>query len=408
MTDNKDSLPGSQPDGAEQKPEAEAMPEAPASPAKSKKPAAKVADKPKADKPEPPIIKPQAKPKKIKTGRPVAWLALLLALGSVAATGYLYWQQQMSPQPVVTADSSAELEQLQSELDRNMSVLTAELDRVSARQVEQAAADQSLDEKLEQLAAQNASLALQIGDISQVSRRSWMLAEAEYLLRLANQRVALQGELDSVASMLTAADNIMREVDDFRLVPVRAALAEELTAIRAIEPIDVEGIYLQLAALSRQAGSLELLQPETEEVEAAITASDASAVSAWDSVLSTLGKLVQIRHRDEPVEPLLSPQQHFYVQQNVRLMLEQAQLALLQRRQALYDASLAKASAWVERYFKLNNSRQAVVTGLDELQNLQIDPELPDISGSLQELKRYLNQVADELASGQAAGKDGS
>ena len=81
----------------------------------------------------------------------------------------------------------------------------------------------------------------------------------------------------------------------------------------------------------------------------------------------------------------------YYVQQNLRLMLEQAQLALLQRSPGVYTRSLDKAVSWVDEYFQLNETAQALLVSLRELQQLHVDPELPDISASLALLKAYLS-----------------
>jgi len=366
---------------------------------------ADAASKSKSEKASSGKVKPEkTKPEKIakvKTGRSVAWLAMLVSLVALTASGYLYWlslQQQEFVLPE-NDDTEEQISRVQQQLETELAGLSTNLDQLSQRQVELATEDRVQANNMNQLSAQTASLALQLGDISQVSRRSWMLAEAEYLLRLANQRVSLQGDLDNVETMLSAVDSILREVDDVRLVSVRAALADELAVVRVLEPVDIEGIYLQLAALANEAENLPLLLPETDGQDVDLDLAESGLTGAWDSMLDTLGNLVQIRHRDEPVEPLLSSQEHLYVQQNIRLMLEQAQLALLQKRPLLYQASLEKAQEGIGRYFQMNNGRETLIRQLSELQDLPIAPGMPDISTSLRELKQYLNQVADELAS---------
>ena len=76
-------------------------------------------------------------------------------------------------------------------------------------------------------------------------------------------------------------------------------------------------------------------------------------------------------------------------------MLEQAQLALLQRKQAFYDASLEKAHGWIATYFEEKDSTtQSLRNGITELQGVKVTAEMPDISGSLRTLKGYLSQMA--------------
>jgi uroporphyrin-3 C-methyltransferase len=219
-----------------------------------------------------------------------------------------------------------------------------------------------------------------------------MLAEAEYLLRLANQRLVMEREITSPLALLKAADQILLTVDDVNLYPVRAELFKEITALGAVGRLDVEGIFLRLNALEQQVTTLDLMSPKTEAIEAAsepLNIQDDVLVilkSAWSRLLDQ----VRIRHRNKPVEPLLSPDQHQYIQQNLRLMMEQAQLALLQGRPGIYRQSLEKAEGWINTYFQLNGSTDALLASLKELKEINIAPELPDISPSLVLLKQYL------------------
>lgn len=120
----------------------------------------------------------------------------------------------------------------------------------------------------------------------------------------------------------------------------------------------------------------------------------AGASAAWNRALEKFEKLVVIQHRDEPVEPLLSPEQTYYLQQNLHLMLEQAQLALLQRKQQPFDTALEKALQWVDTYFDDENAAtQALVRGLQQLSGTEVSPEMPDISGSLRVLQSHLREM---------------
>ena len=115
---------------------------------------------------------------------------------------------------------------------------------------------------------------------------------------------------------------------------------------------------------------------------------------SWAKAVDKLEKLVVIQHRDEKIEPLLSPEQTYYLQQNLHLMLEQAQLSLLQKKQTAFDRSLEKAEGWINTYFEEKDpTTQALLRGIGELKSLKISPEMPDISGSLNSLKSYLQQM---------------
>jgi len=101
--------------------------------------------------------------------------------------------------------------------------------------------------------------------------------------------------------------------------------------------------------------------------------------------------VVVVRRLDEPVKPLLSPEQSAYARLNLQLMLEEAELAVLQGHQQLYTRSLAKASKAIDSWYDSSNPKiLALADTLEELAGKNIDPRLPDISGSLQLLKSRL------------------
>ena len=80
------------------------------------------------------------------------------------------------------------------------------------------------------------------------------------------------------------------------------------------------------------------------------------------------------------------------LRQNLKLMFEQAQMALLSGNQKLYEHSLSKARNWLTTYFTVDeHATRAVAEAIDELEARRITVTLPDISDSRRELKAYLN-----------------
>ena len=48
-------------------------------------------------------------------------------------------------------------------------------------------------------------------------RDDWLLAEAQYLLRMANQRLIMANDVGAAQALLGSADTILLELDDVRL-----------------------------------------------------------------------------------------------------------------------------------------------------------------------------------------------
>jgi len=215
-------------------------------------------------------------------------------------------------------------------------------------------------------------------------------------------------DIASASKLLQSADEIIRELDDSGLYPVRKVLAEDIAALNVAAQLDVEGRYLQLAAGARQATLLRLYQrPEFEPVTVELQlAGDwqqtlgAGFAAAWQK----LSAYIKIHKRDEKYQRSLAPEYEAAVRQNVQLMFEQAQLALLSGNQKFYSDSLARAGEWLREYYTLDiDATDAVIARVDELQKENIVTVLPDISRSLRDLKNYIETVHSLPAAGSVA-----
>lgn len=343
---------------------------------------------------------PKVKQKSVKTGRS-AWLALLVALCAIFGTGYIYWDiQQYRPlahqqiqdqlQLVETQITERMLKQVSNDSTANQQHITQLKEQITGQQ-----------HLIEELSTRLLSTRRQIGEITHVSRQSWLLAETEYLLRLANQRLMTEQTTTGALALLRSADDIIVDLDETGLYTVRTAIAKEIAAMQALGETDIEGYFLRLSALFDQIKKMNLLQPIVQKAPniGELNLSDHNYTETFNILIDKLLGLVRISQRDEPIKPLLLPRQHYYVQQNLRLILEQAQLALLQRRPALYEKSLDQAALWITDYFQLNNTSTSLLNSIEQLRKIDIAPKMPDISGSLKLLKTYLNTRIDQKIS---------
>ena len=234
----------------------------------------------------------------------------------------------------------------------------------------------------------------QLSQEQDTDEREWLHAEAAYLLRLANQRLQLEGDVDGAAALLRTADARLVDADNPALTPVREAIANELAALDAVPQVDRTGLYLALNAQQERISSLRLSQ---EIEEQAVTSSiEQPPTGTFQRQLARFGEelkdLVVVRHHDEALEALITPEQESYLRQSLRLVLEQTQLALLNEEKELYDASIDKALQLLNDYYDTTREEtQSVIARLQELKEAEVKPELPDISASQQELARFID-----------------
>jgi uroporphyrin-III C-methyltransferase len=242
--------------------------------------------------------------------------------------------------------------------------------------------------------------------LSSTDRDDWRLAEAEYLLQLANQRLVIERDSRNAEALLSAADAILRDLADIDLFPVRQSINRDLTALKLAGTVDREGIFLRLAALSEEIEALPLLpKPQIGAADNLIASTDSETevetpaswlgvvkASFWQA-LNRASDYIRVRNHDRALEPLLPPESHLYLQQNFRFTLERAQLALLRGEPAIYQKSLAQARSWLNRYYSLVEQTPRFDAELAALQGLNVTRKLPDISTSLEELQGYIEKL---------------
>ena len=352
----------------------------------------------KNDKPSSSAKKMSGEPE-VKNNSALAGIALFMALLAVVCVGYVGWQsfQQAEQLASITADSQRYHQQTKN-LKRSL----------EAARSESSAAYVQRDQQSEQLssALQDANLIIaahgrRLRSLTSTTTDDWRLAEVEYLLRLANQRILISQDSATALSLLTTADEILLTLADPRFFDIRKSIAEDRAALVLVGQQDVEGVFLRLSALTQQLEKLPLIIMPSFQVDNEYINIEPveSTVSSWrekfnaivESTWQELKSLVVVNARTSDIKPLLPPEQQYYLRGNLQLMINQSQLALLDGRQAVYSDSLYRAERWLQDYFPSDeHAIQIVITEIKNLQQVKVDVELPDVSHSLLAVKQFL------------------
>lgn len=333
------------------------------------------------------------KPVKSSSGRPMLIFLMILLILTIAAGmaggWWLYHQQQR--QPGIQDDFAT----LRADVERLQQSLTEERRLRRDLAAGSSQADQELTLRMNRQASR-------LEEISTPSRKDWKLAEAEYLLRLGNQRLLTERDSEGALALLQSADSILRDLDEVDLLPVREVLAKNIVALKSAPVVDTDGLYLELKAIAGEVGDLPILANQMPEltgwgvpVEAANDQADTwydPLVRVFYSTLNQIGQIVRVTHREEAVKPILSPQQEQLIRLRLVTVLESAQLAMLREQQVVYDESLASAQQLLADYFQLNEARSmALVEQLSELQQRSVVQPRTDISAGLNALRDYID-----------------
>ena len=313
-----------------------------------------------------------------RTGRVSSGLALIFATIALLASGYLWYTLVFERPELLKMDMPEALEQLErttGELQTTVSDTEDQLSVVTETQNTLRAAVEKIQTDLGRNQAQ------------------WIVSEAEQLLLIANRRLQLARDVNSSLAALRAADRQLELLASPSLLPVRREIAREISLLESLERTDIGGLSLRLAALADSIDALALAQDlravaaQSAAVQTAAASANASdsGRSIWQDLLS----LVRIREHEGAQRPLLPPDQQYFARENLRLMLYGAQHALLQGNVATYQQNLKTAARWVNDYF--DRAAQPVTAVQAELERLRTTPvmtELPDITPSLEMLRK--------------------
>lgn len=221
--------------------------------------------------------------------------------------------------------------------------------------------------------------------------QEYLLAEVEYLLRIAIQRIQAGRDVATGLSLMLSADQTLAAADDAELFPIRRALATDIAALRALPAIDRDGLYLELAAAADRIDQLSMSPIELAQAPAGEVA------EGDQGLMQTLSSFITVRQRANPIDPLPTPTEAVYARQNMRLMLEQAQLALLDENTVTWQSTLERALAWADRYFLDDSEQQSLITTLARLQGLPVAQDIPRVGAALAELKALQKQRDEAL-----------
>ncbi|QSX29766.1 uroporphyrinogen-III C-methyltransferase [Shewanella cyperi] len=345
---------------------------------------------------------PQSTAENAPKGRPwffmvLTLFALLAAASAIGGSYWLYMQMQALQQ-----DNQSSGRQWQTALNNandQISALSQQLQQQS-----------TLAGKLQALEDQQQQTAQRINSLTQRDPNHWVLAETEYLIRLAGRKLWLERDPATSMALLKEADGRIESLQNPALLPLRKALASDISSVSSIKITDAAGTLYAIDEIINGLDKLPLNRTEAEPIAAEDQQQLTESIDDWRTNLAKswqalIQEFITIRHRNTDLAPLLSPQQQWYLQQNVRNKLLQAQLALHRHDELNYRQSIAMARKWIYQYFSLSSEQtQAALEALDALQTLRIDPitiESFKADKLLQQFKEYGDLLGAESSAGE-------
>lgn len=338
------------------------------------------AAKPESRKTEAKHSKPHPAHRKRKTNQhgTSAWLVTsLIVVGLLVGTGWYGFDQFE-----ITQKKFSDIQQSQQALtEQNREFEATLLARMQAMQEQQ----KELTDYIQVLRDKNQHL-----------RKDWLLMEAEYLIQLANYRLLFERDINTAITALDSADVRLRDTGDPGILSVRKVIAEAIQALKQVPQADLAGLSLTLSAINKDIDKMPLATPDprSKQNEQQLAEQESKDVESWSelpaAIWRDLKSLIVIRDHESSIQPLLSPEERFFLIENLRLQIEQARLAMLSGQAKVYQERLATTTGWIEEHF----DKEAALTKstLDTLRQIQaepIAPALPDISYTYRALRQY-------------------
>ena len=336
--------------------------------------------------------------------RPLAIVVALLAATGLLVSGLL-WQK---------------LGNIQEELARRSidSAAQAIEARTLAKAAQEGTRDLSVRLALQETRISEVSLQrTQLEELMQSLSRSRdenLVVDIESALRLAQQQAQLTGSAQPLIAALTSAEQRLSRAAQPRLNPLQRAISKDTERIKAASLTDVPVLLIKLDELVRLADELPLAnamvgnnaaRPVPPAVPASAVRSlpgnteksmvpwfDGDMFRSWsrtalDKLQDEARKLLRVSRIEQPEAALLSPEQSFFLRENLKLKILNARLGLLSRQTDTARADLTSASAWLTKYFdpaarKTQNAAQL----LQQVQSQLKTSELPRLDETLSAL----------------------
>lgn len=304
-------------------------------------------------------------------------LFFLLVIVAGAYWAYLQWQEIQNNKTDNTQSFISQVQNLQGQVETVREIAA------KSEQGTQASLNNLVEELLENQQTIK-TLQSKLAEVSGRRPADWLLAEADYLVRMAGRKLWLENDVRTAMMMLKSADKRLEDLADPSLFPVRKLIAEDIQTLHQVNPISNSSIALALSGMIPQVEKLEIAALNIPETGAQQQANDLSEdLSDWRSNLSKTWQAIRddfisISRTEKAIEPYLSEKQQWLIKEQLKFALTQAQSSVLDDNETLFKASLQQATALIVEYYDLSSqSVEQFSAALQQLSSTSIEKNYP-------------------------------
>ena len=305
--------------------------------------------------------------------------AIAIAIAIAAGIGlYGLNKQQATRQNATTSELASQVAALQKAQENQKS----ELEGVIKQQ-----ADQLNEAKHQQetLAKQLDELQQKVAVISGSDAKTWLLAQADFLVKLAGRKLWSDQDVTTAAALLKSADASLADMNDPSLIGARRAITDDIATLSAVSQVDYDGMILKVNQLANQIDNLRLadnndddspMDADSDELSSSISEWRVNLQKSWQNFMDSF---ITVRRRDETAVPLLAPNQDIYLRENIRSRLLVAAQAVPRHQEETWKQSLDNVSTWVRAYYDTDDATtKAFLDEVDKLSQQSITMTVPE------------------------------
>ena len=266
--------------------------------------------------------------------------------------------------------------------------------RATARQAQELAMETAAklavtDARLSEVSLQRTQLEELMQSLSR-SRDENLVVDIESAVRLAQQQAQLTGSVEPLLAALKTAEIRVNRAAQPRLTPLQRAIARDVARIKATALADTPALLVKLDELVVLADDLPIANavPTPRSNDTLKRKPEETVTNWWVRMGLLVGtevrSLVRVSRIEDPDAALLSPEQSFFLRENLKLKLLNARLGLLSRQIESVRSDLASASVAMGRYFDASSRKtQTAAALLQQVRGQMKALELPRVDDTL-------------------------
>lgn len=309
------------------------------------------------------------------------------------ALGEIEVMQRQLDAKAESSDLANAIRAFESSTQTNADTLNSALQQLNTIKEETVYAASTVNEQIQDLTA------LQEGPPqirTRMTRAEARLAEIQFLLESADNRLVFFYDTAGAMALLKAADMMLIRIGSSDLLPVRERLKKDIAKLEQYELPDTKKLLAKVSNMEKNLPQLATLATDAETTEVVdIFKTEDGDNSFSGKFKNYVNNSISITKDTESPKETLNLANKQRIDQLLKLRLTALRLNILERQDSEYHYQINQINRMLDKYY-LKGQRDQWQQALSEMKELTLNPEAPTIDSALQFIKNGLNKDNDQ------------